>query len=204
MWEGRAAHAMVLLTGHCPMLWKIFSFSFSVVSTGSGWALLQVSDVSATMRIAAKCLVYLGLIIALPNAVDASQQFYKQLGNMGVWSAMNEWNEARKLRIQRQQEEARRLSEWEVTNVTSSTLYLELSDDQGGTWPGNSSSYILNPGQRSTFDLQCRRPRQVVCYGAWVAGNSVGWGIGPGRTQSCNDCCRYCGDGRYRINLADR
>ena len=84
-----------------------------------------------------------------------------------------------------------------------STIQLEFySTNRPAAWPGGNAVYYLNPGQTETYGLQCVQGEQI-CYGAWVPGTPVFWGIGDAVRQNkpaqCADCCYVCGGGQSFI-----
>jgi hypothetical protein len=166
---------------------KWLSITFSIVSTGSGLALLQIRDVSPVIRAAAQSLVILGVIIAIPPAIDA-------LIIMG--------NHIRQL-VDNIRERQSKEIDFVIQNNTGNRLELEFSADEGDYWPGNGSVYWLASWQSGRYSFACRYTRQKICYGAWIAGQQLGsyWGVGYRRANGCTNCCAYCGDRTVSLNL---
>jgi hypothetical protein len=84
-----------------------------------------------------------------------------------------------------------------------STINLEFySTNRPAAWPGGNLVYYLYPGQTETYPLQCAQG-EMICYGAWVPGTTVFWGIGDAvrqnRPAQCTDCCYVCGSGQSFI-----
>lgn len=84
-------------------------------------------------------------------------------------------------------------------NAVEVELY---SQDRDHVWPGNGEVYILDDGEAKTMALSCQ-DGEKICYGAWISGDkSTYWGVGPGQTQACDDCCYTCSGGNTEeINL---
>jgi hypothetical protein len=169
---------------------KWFTLSFSIISTGGGLALFTVRDLSPLMRAAAQSLVILGLIIAVPAAIDAAEAINKRLNEWGVWQKIGEvrvsWEREQRARKQR--------ISFSVRNDTGSALEIEFSAEGDDYWPGNNQVYILSPGAVEMFPLQCRFEAQKICFGAWVRGNTnAAWGLGYRRASGCDSCCAFCG-----------
>ncbi len=84
-----------------------------------------------------------------------------------------------------------------------STINLEFySANRNTVWPGGNIVFYLYPGQTETYSLQCIQGEQL-CYGAWVPGTPVFWGLGDavrqGKPAQCTDCCYVCGSGQSFI-----
>jgi hypothetical protein len=77
-------------------------------------------------------------------------------------------------------------------NAVEVELY---SQDRDHVWPGNGEIYSLDDGETKQMPLSCEEGERI-CYGAWVAGDrDTYWGVGPGNTQACDDCCYTCTGG---------
>jgi hypothetical protein len=62
-------------------------------------------------------------------------------------------------------------------------------------WPGNNQDYYLSDGETKSIPLSCD-DGESICYGAWVDGDEgTYWGVGPGNTERCDDCCYTCSGG---------
>lgn len=182
-----------------------FSVVFALVSTGSGVALVTVRDIG----FAGRCLLWLGLvlglIIGLPAAIESGREANRLLHEIGFWKGYEEWqrnNAARHKRWLREQEVARarqrRSLTWWLTNHTSETLRIRFFG-QNGTWPGRDRSWVLYPGARQEYALECSYEGEHVCYGA--ASQSGSWGVGIEGAQGCDQCCAYCGPGSVGTRL---
>jgi hypothetical protein len=196
------------------MFWKWVGITFSIVSTGSGLALLQVQEMSALFRALAKSLVFLGIIIAIPSAIDAARTVYHQFDEMGVWAKFLEWKNEIEVRDKENKLEAERKSEilskqigFYVSNDTSYDLYIEFFSDDNNKdfWPGGGSYYILNYGKSIRVSLQCSYNHQHVCFGAWPQNQSYTnyWGAGKSDLHACDKCGYYCGNDNNSINLTN-
>jgi hypothetical protein len=142
----------------------------------------------------------LGLIIAVPAAIDAAEAIGKKLNEWGVWQKLDEV----RVSWERQQQARRQQISFYLRNDTGSTLEIEFSADGDEYWPGGNQVYMLNPGEAETFPLQCRFEGQKVCFGAWVSGTTdTAWGVGPKRASGCERCCANCG-GYFSSTLAYR
>jgi hypothetical protein len=84
-------------------------------------------------------------------------------------------------------------------NAVEVELY---SQDRDHVWPGNGQVYVLDDGEAKTMALACN-DGEKICYGAWISGDkSTYWGVGPGNSETCTDCCYTCtGGNTEEINL---
>jgi hypothetical protein len=84
-------------------------------------------------------------------------------------------------------------------NAVEVQLY---SDARDHVWPDNDEVYLLDDGETKTMTIECQAGEQI-CYGAWISGDEeTFWGVGPGKTQDCDDCCYTCqGGNTEQINL---
>ena len=84
-------------------------------------------------------------------------------------------------------------------NAVEVQLY---SDSRDYVWPSNDEVYLLDDGETKTMTIECEGGEQI-CYGAWISGDqSTFWGVGPGKTQDCDNCCYSCqGGATEQINL---
>ena len=84
-------------------------------------------------------------------------------------------------------------------NAVEVQLY---SDSRDYVWPSNDEVYLLDDGETKTMTIECEADEQI-CYGAWISGDqSTYWGVGPGKTQKCDNCCYTCqGGNTEQINL---
>jgi hypothetical protein len=77
-------------------------------------------------------------------------------------------------------------------NAVEVELY---SQDRDHVWPGGGQVYILDDGEAKTMALSCH-DGEKICYGAWISGDkSTYWGVGPGNSETCDDCCYTCTGG---------
>jgi sarcosine oxidase gamma subunit len=85
-------------------------------------------------------------------------------------------------------------------NAVEVQLY---SQDRDFVWPGPDEVFLLDDGETKTMSLACE-DGESICYGAWISGDeSTFWGVGPGKTQTCDNCCYTCqGGDTEQINLA--
>jgi hypothetical protein len=76
------------------------------------------------------------------------------------------------------------------------------SQDRDYVWPSSDEVYLLDDGETKTMPIECQQGERV-CYGAWISGDqSTFWGVGPGKTQNCDNCCYTCqGGNTEQINL---
>lgn len=90
-----------------------------------------------------------------------------------------------------------------MRNNHPNALEVELySQDRDHVWPGNNQVYILDDGETKIMPLSCEEGEKI-CYGAWIQGDQqTYWGVGPGNTEACDDCCYTCtGGATETINL---
>ena len=90
-----------------------------------------------------------------------------------------------------------------MKNSHPNALRVELySQDRDHVWPGGGEDYYLDDGEEKEMSLSCEEG-EAICYGAWIDGDEATyWGVGPGNSQRCEDCCYTCGDGStFTINL---
>ena len=88
-------------------------------------------------------------------------------------------------------------SRWTIDNDYNRTVSLEFySQDRNHVWPGNDQVYVIDPNEgQASFNLSCNN-NELICYGAWVRGNSqTYWGVGPNDSYNCSNCCARCGQG---------
>lgn len=86
---------------------------------------------------------------------------------------------------------------WTIDNDYNRTVSLEFySQDRNHVWPGNDQVYVIDPNEgQASFNLSCNN-NELICYGAWVRGNSqTYWGVGPNDSYNCSNCCARCGQG---------
>jgi hypothetical protein len=102
----------------------------------------------------------------------------------------------------RRQEQSNRELVVEVTSLDRYAVELSFySSDRSYAWPGGNQIYLLADSDAHTYRLNCRYPREKICYGAWRRGNArVYWGVGYGGQQGCSSCCMTCG-GSYEYTL---
>jgi hypothetical protein len=142
------------------------------------------------MRVAAQILLILGLIIAVPAAIDATKKINDRLQEWGVWQKIDDTRRAWEENRQAQKQQI----SFDLRNSTDKTLEIEFSGENGDYWPGGNQVYLLNPGAVATFPLKCSFEAQKICFGAWVSGDSNSrWGVGYKRASGCENCCTYCG-----------
>ena len=86
-------------------------------------------------------------------------------------------------------------------NAVEVELY---SQDRDHVWPGDNQVYILDDGETKIMPLSCEEGEKI-CYGAWIQGDQqTYWGVGPGNTEACDDCCYTCtGGATETINLEE-
>jgi hypothetical protein len=84
-------------------------------------------------------------------------------------------------------------------NAVEVQLY---SDGRDYVWPSSDEVYLLDDGETKTMTIECEGGEQI-CYGAWISGDQTTfWGVGPGKTQDCDNCCYVCqGGNTEQINL---
>jgi len=84
-------------------------------------------------------------------------------------------------------------------NAVEVQLY---SRDRDYVWPNSDEVYLLDDGETKTMPIECEAG-ESICYGAWISGDeSTYWGVGPGKTQGCDNCCYTCqGGNTEQINL---
>ncbi|SJM28182.1 conserved exported hypothetical protein [Mesorhizobium delmotii] len=85
---------------------------------------------------------------------------------------------------------------FEIRNSHPNAMRVELyTQDRDYVWPGNNQDYYLNDGETKSIPLSCD-DGESICYGAWVDGDEgTYWGVGPGNTEKCDDCCYTCSGG---------
>lgn len=83
-----------------------------------------------------------------------------------------------------------------MRNDHPNALRVELySQDRDHVWPGGGQDYYLDDGETKTMPLSCEEG-ETICYGAWIDGDQgTYWGVGPGNTQDCDNCCYTCTGG---------
>jgi len=75
--------------------------------------------------------------------------------------------------------------------------------DSDRAWPGGDQVYILEEGEVEEYYLECTTGEKI-CFGAWIGNYSdpdMWWGVGPGGTFGCEDCCALCGSGVFSGDL---
>ena len=84
-------------------------------------------------------------------------------------------------------------------NAVEVQLYSQQRDH---IWPGPEEVYLLDDGETKTMSLACEEG-ESICYGAWILGDeNTYWGVGPNKTQTCDNCCYTCqGGNTEQINL---
>ena len=90
-----------------------------------------------------------------------------------------------------------------MNNHHPNAVEVELySQDRDYVWPGDDEVYLLDDGETKTMSLACE-DGESICYGAWLSGDvNTFWGVGPGGTQTCDNCCYTCrGGNTEQINL---
>jgi hypothetical protein len=83
-----------------------------------------------------------------------------------------------------------------MQNNHPNALEVELySQDRNHVWPGGGEVYVLDDGEAKQMALSCKKG-ESICYGAWIMGDrTTYWGVGPGGTEGCSDCCYTCTGG---------
>ncbi|TIN57110.1 MAG: hypothetical protein E5Y30_38685 [Mesorhizobium sp.] len=83
-----------------------------------------------------------------------------------------------------------------IKNSHSNAMRVELySQDRDYVWPGEDKDYFLDDGETKQLPISCNAG-ESICYGAWVDGDEgTYWGVGPGNTEKCEDCCYTCSGG---------
>ncbi|RWB01421.1 MAG: hypothetical protein EOQ39_23850 [Mesorhizobium sp.] len=83
-----------------------------------------------------------------------------------------------------------------IKNSHPNAMRVELySQDRDYVWPGEDKDYFLDDGETKQLPISCNAG-ESICYGAWVDGDEgTYWGVGPGNTEKCEDCCYTCSGG---------
>ncbi|ESZ20604.1 MULTISPECIES: hypothetical protein [unclassified Mesorhizobium] len=83
-----------------------------------------------------------------------------------------------------------------IKNSHPNAMRVELySQDRDYVWPGEDKDYVLDDGETKQLPISCNAG-ESICYGAWVDGDEgTYWGVGPGNTEKCEDCCYTCNGG---------
>lgn len=83
-----------------------------------------------------------------------------------------------------------------MKNNHPNALEVELySQDRDHIWPGNGEVYLFDDGEDKSVALSCQKGERI-CYGAWISGDKTTyWGVGPGNSEACDDCCYTCEGG---------
>ncbi|MER9346285.1 MULTISPECIES: hypothetical protein [unclassified Mesorhizobium] len=83
-----------------------------------------------------------------------------------------------------------------IKNSHPNAMRVELySQDRDYVWPGEDKDYFLDDGETKQLPISCNAG-EAICYGAWVDGDEgTYWGVGPGNTEKCEDCCYTCSGG---------
>ncbi|RUX24856.1 hypothetical protein EOA13_29375 [Mesorhizobium sp. M7A.F.Ca.US.011.01.1.1] len=83
-----------------------------------------------------------------------------------------------------------------IKNSHPNAMRVELySQDRDYVWPGEDKDYFLDDGETKQLPISCNAG-ESICYGAWVDGDEgTYWGVGPGNTEKCEDCCYTCNGG---------
>ena len=83
-----------------------------------------------------------------------------------------------------------------IKNSHPNAMRVELySQDRDYVWPGEDKDYFLDDGETKQLPISCNEG-ESICYGAWVDGDEgTYWGVGPGNTEKCEDCCYTCSGG---------
>ena len=90
-----------------------------------------------------------------------------------------------------------------MKNKASRAVVVELrSRERDHVWPGDGQVYLLEYGESKTLSIECE-VGESICYGAWIQGDqNTFWGVGPGNSQKCENCCYTCTGGQTeQINL---
>ena len=90
--------------------------------------------------------------------------------------------------------------DWHFMNRTNEQISVQFySRTRSHVWPNASSVYFVAPDrQRYTERIACQRG-EYVCYGAWVEGVNMIWGVGRDGREGCRDCCYYCNGGNTQV-----
>jgi len=85
---------------------------------------------------------------------------------------------------------------WDVTNSVGSAISLKFFDrTTGAVWPGSTTYWALDAGERQTYKLSCNKDSQI-CFGAALSKNrNYYWGVGLDNRSGCQGCCHVCGSG---------
>lgn len=79
-----------------------------------------------------------------------------------------------------------------VLRRTSQTVWLRFhSETRKHVWPGVGRHWILDQGQEQSIRINCQ-PNEKICYGAWVPGQDLHWGVGEDGDEQCSGCCHRC------------
>ncbi len=83
---------------------------------------------------------------------------------------------------------------WKVKSLYKYKVQIAFySSGTSRAWPGNGRAWALNDYADHFYTLSCRRG-ELICFGAWVTGDSAQyWGVGHGGQQGCTSCCYRCG-----------
>lgn len=90
-----------------------------------------------------------------------------------------------------------------MNNQHPNAIEVQLySQEREHVWPSAEEVYLLDDGETKTMSLSCE-DGESICYGAWIQGDeNTYWGVGPGKTQTCDNCCYTCqGGNTEQINL---
>jgi pSer/pThr/pTyr-binding forkhead associated (FHA) protein len=93
---------------------------------------------------------------------------------------------------------------WWIRNGTARKLRLLFAstDRENYFWPGVNTSWVLRPGQRFPYVLNCKLGEKI-CYGAFDEEGAKHWGVGRSGKERCTACCGTCGAGDLSKNLVE-
>jgi len=85
---------------------------------------------------------------------------------------------------------------WNFVSNHPNRVQFELySQSANHAWPGGGKAYVLDDYDRHATRIECSAG-ELICYGAWVDGDSnTYWGSGLDDQEGCEKCCYTCGDG---------
>lgn len=83
---------------------------------------------------------------------------------------------------------------WSLRNDHPYTVYVRFfSKEFNRAWPGGENSYVFDDGRDRRVTLACNTGERI-CFGGFTKSRRAIWGVGEYGTESCEACCRICGD----------
>lgn len=89
---------------------------------------------------------------------------------------------------------------FQVTSHYRKTIQIAFySQDRNAVWSGGGGAYTIDDDAAHSYKLKTRSGEKN-CYGAWVPGDNLYWGLGRDE-YDCKNCCLYGNGGTSAYNL---